>query len=165
LVCLRGHERRYSIEQPGRKAERLRSWRAENKERLIEYGKRSRSKNADSIKASAAGWRMRNPNYHAEWKRTNKERVNAYTRKRRAAIRQSDTSHSAADIERLLRAQRNRCASCKKTLRQFHIDHVRALSRGGTNHRLNIQLLCPSCNCSKGAKDNIAFMQMRGHLL
>jgi 5-methylcytosine-specific restriction endonuclease McrA len=39
------------------------------------------------------------------------------------------------------------------------------LARGGTNHRRNIQILCPSCNLRKGWKHPIDFAQEMGRLL
>jgi len=33
----------------------------------------------------------------------------------------------------------------------FHIDHVMSIGNGGSHHPDNLQLLCESCNCRKGA--------------
>lgn len=43
---------------------------------------------------------------------------------------------------------------CRTKLRwgDFHVDHKRAHSRGGKTSLENAQLLCPTCNTSKGAK-------------
>lgn len=38
-------------------------------------------------------------------------------------------------------------------------------TKGGANDKSNIQLLCPHCNLSKGAKHPVDFMQERGMLL
>ena len=66
-----------------------------------------------------------------------------------------------------MRLQKNKCAYCRVSLksRVYHIDHITALSRGGTNLRSNLQLLCQPCNQSKHAKDPIVFAQQLGMLL
>ena len=63
------------------------------------------------------------------------------------------------DVRRLWREQRARCALCRATLGTlyarppaYHIDHITALANGGANDSANIQLLCPNCNCLKGAR-------------
>lgn len=43
------------------------------------------------------------------------------------------------------------CVMCGTTER-ITIDHIIPISKGGTNHIDNLQPLCMSCNCSKGAK-------------
>lgn len=68
-------------------------------------------------------------------------------------------------VDRLLILQRGRCAACGNKLIRYHLDHIEPIKRGGSNTDENIQLLCPPCNYSKGAKDPIAFMQLNGKLL
>lgn len=45
-----------------------------------------------------------------------------------------------------------RCAYCNKPLfpDKYHVDHIRPLSRGGSNDLDNLCLACPKCNLSKG---------------
>ena len=40
----------------------------------------------------------------------------------------------------------------------YHVDHITSLARGGENKDENIQLLCPKCNLSKGAKGPLEFL-------
>ena len=58
------------------------------------------------------------------------------------------------DIRKVLfDMQKGTCNGCNTTLDQFaHLDHILAISRGGANTDDNVQLLCPRCNLSKGAK-------------
>jgi len=44
-----------------------------------------------------------------------------------------------------------RCLVCG-TDRKLTVDHVWPLSKGGSNHRRNLQCLCQSCNSRKGAR-------------
>lgn len=46
-----------------------------------------------------------------------------------------------------------KCVTCGETdIDRLSVDHILARSRGGTNALSNLQLLCRSCNSSKGAK-------------
>lgn len=62
--------------------------------------------------------------------------------------------------------QKGKCINCKKDLKgKYHIDHIHPVARGGTNHYWNLQLLCPSCNCRKHAKDPYDWANENGRLL
>jgi hypothetical protein len=47
-----------------------------------------------------------------------------------------------------------RCLACGADLREvkWHIDHIYPRARGGSDDPTNLQILCASCNCSKGAR-------------
>lgn len=77
----------------------------------------------------------------------------------------ADGSYARADIDRLHRLQRGKCAGCKCVLVKYHIDHVTPLALGGSNWPSNLQLLCPTCNMQKNAKPPIKWQQERGYLL
>lgn len=76
--------------------------------------------------------------------------------------------HTADDILFLMNTQSTRCANswCRKSLKKgYHVDHVMPISRGGSNERRNLALLCAHCNLSKNAKHPIDFAQQNGMLL
>jgi 5-methylcytosine-specific restriction endonuclease McrA len=90
----------------------------------------------------------------------------ALSSKRRARKRAAVGTFTAADITDIRRLQRDKCAACRRPLRgKGDIDHIIALSGGGSNDRRNLQLLCHSCNSSKQARHPIEFMQSRGFLI
>lgn len=100
-----------------------------------------------------------------EWKKANPDSVKADTHNRRARLRGAVGKHTGEEVRALFAKQRGRCAACRIKLDGFHKDHVHPLSAGGSNDIGNIQLLCPDCNMTKGARSNTAFMQSRGMLL
>lgn len=62
--------------------------------------------------------------------------------------------------------QKWKCAICKCAIsKKYHADHIYPLAKGGPHAASNIQLLCPSCNVRKSAKDPIQYMQGIGFLL
>lgn len=54
-------------------------------------------------------------------------------------------------IKRAVRARDgNRCRNCRVETEFLHFDHIIPFDLGGPNTADNIQLLCPTCNTSKG---------------
>lgn len=74
---------------------------------------------------------------------------------RRAQKAKSKGSHTRADIRELFFEQKGCCALCDLPFaheKDFHVDHWKPLSKGGSNDKSNLKLLHPKCNLSKGAK-------------
>lgn len=96
-----------------------------------------------------------------------KDRNRISNSNRRARKRCNGGSHTLSDIKMLLDKQKNKCAFCFVRFEKtgYHIDHFVAIVNGGTNDITNIQLLCPSCNISKAAKDPFVFANENGRLL
>lgn len=131
------------------------AYKAAHKERLAERGVKYRQENYEADKERLANWRKANPDY---WR--------SHVSNRRARKLKNGGVLSKDITQNLLKLQKGRCAVCKTDItKDRHLDHVVPLARGGTNDDLNVQLLCPSCNYSKHAKDPIQFMQSRGFLL
>jgi len=63
-------------------------------------------------------------------------------------------TYSAAEVRRLIAMQHHLCKLCNRHLgiTGYHVDHVVSLARGGSNTLGNLQILCPKCNLSKGAR-------------
>lgn len=89
----------------------------------------------------------------ANWHKRNTIQTAVKRENRRARLRGAEGSHTAAEIKSLYEQQGGRCRCCDASLSNgYHSDHVVPLARGGSNWIVNIQLLCPPCNLSKGAK-------------
>jgi 5-methylcytosine-specific restriction endonuclease McrA len=99
----------------------------------------------------------RNPNY-----RHGKAHINNYYSEQRKNV---EGSYPKGYDKKLLILQKELCIICRKKLTKYHIDHIHPIALGGSNYKENLQLLCPSCNCQKHAKDPIHFMQEKGYLL
>ena len=66
----------------------------------------------------------------------------------------------AGDVKQdLYRRQGGQCMYCgaRQRMDLMDVDHKRPLSRGGSNGRRNLQLLCRTCNARKGNKTDREF--------
>jgi len=137
-------------------------YRLANMEKCKDAVKKSQQKNQERILKWVEENKEKTKEYKKRWQDKNKE----YGRSQKAKRRGAHGVYTTAQIKRLKELQQGRCACCSKELNNdFHRDHIIAVAKGGTNSISNIQLLCPRCNRSKGAKDPISFMQTRGFLL
>lgn len=91
--------------------------------------------------------------YNQNWRAANRKGVLASARRRKARNRNAEGRLTAADIKRQYQAQRGKCHWCSiKVGKNYHVDHIVPLARGGSNWPENIVIACPSCNQSKGSK-------------
>jgi len=83
----------------------------------------------------------------------NPEMYQAYRHARRAREISAPGHFTSEDIKTQFKMQKGRCWHCQKELnRNYHIDHLIPLSRGGSNDARNIVISCPECNRSKNDK-------------
>ncbi|WP_185641315.1 HNH endonuclease [Burkholderia sp. Bp8989] len=132
---------------------------AANRDRLKSKQKEWYEANRDHVIEKASKWRIANLEKARE-----QSRLKAHRRRLRLATSQGVFDKS--DIDALLEKQRWQCVCCRFSLKNgYEIDHIEPISKGGSGHHFNIQLLCRSCNRRKSARDPIEFMQSRGFLL
>lgn len=184
----RDNNRAWVIANQDRNRERQRAYRAAHREKYREHSRRWNKENRDKYrdkyresqriyqatseksKTAHRAYRLAHPEMmrkcRAAWKDANPDKVRALDHKRRARKHNAEGKHTAADIVRIRKAQKDKCAYCAKVLKgKGHVDHILALSRGGRNSPENLQLLCETCNTSKGARDAVEFAQSRGFLI
>ena len=68
--------------------------------------------------------------------------------------------YDVGDYKAMLLRQKRACKLCLEPLvaGDIHVDHVTPLALGGPHDRSNLQLLCESCNTSKGARPPTEFV-------
>lgn len=141
-----------------------------NREKCLAEMRRWREQNPEKARAIARKWAQRHYDKIREWQLRNPEKHRGYARAakaaRRARLKECEGKFTQADIDRLYKQQRGRCAYCRVPLkRKFHIDHIVSLADGGSNWPSNLQLCCQPCNSRKSARDPIEYAQSTGRLI
>ena len=132
------------------------------------FTKAWREKNADRYAATKRAWSRTEQAKAtaAAWIDRNRDAVNLYNRAKRKLAVGIQAKAIVEHVQKLLEKQKGKCVVCLVDIvGAYHIDHIVPLKTGGRSEIGNLQLLCQSCNCSKGAKHPIDFMQSRGFLL
>lgn len=160
---------RYAAD-PAKHIRAVRARYAANLDKVRAESRSYRSANSEAIAKRKRDRYAENPlkqrQAASKWAKSNPTAVCIIQRARRARKINADGVHTAADIDTIRKAQKDRCAYCRVKLRGAgHVDHVIALSKGGSNWPSNLQLLCRPCNISKSARDPLAFAQSLGKLL
>ena len=172
--CLRERANRFNAENPGVAAQKSAIWRSNNLEKAKGFARRSaRNWYLANVEKAAAYHAKKRVERHKEilegnrrWRKENPELLAAQSRRRRARKVGAEGYHTADDVLSICEKQGWKCASCKKSVKKNrHIDHIVPLARGGTNWPGNLQILCPTCNTKKHAKDPIVWAQSLGRLL
>lgn len=120
-------------------------------------GKKWRVDNPEKWRAARSGWKGANPDkVRAIHRNTSHKR---YQQKKGGGL-------GAVNLLAWETAQRKVCHWCGiRCAREFHVDHIIPLAKGGAHEVTNLCIACPSCNLRKAARDPIEFAQSLGRLL
>ena len=172
MACVRENSKAYRAKNKQKAASAVASWISRNSERVREIKRAYYERNKEAVIERARASRLSKSQEERRqwWSRyyeDNREDFIARSENRRSRIRANGGVLNKGIVKRLMVLQRERCACCSASLEsgKFHLDHHMPLALGGKNEDANMQLLCASCNLSKGAKHPVAFMQARGFLL
>jgi 5-methylcytosine-specific restriction endonuclease McrA len=132
--------------------------------------KARRQAKPDEVRATNQAWYAANKALVMErvrdWNAANPEATRSRGRNYRARFKEADGSHTGDDIKALFIKQQGHCVYCNVKLgSDYHVDHIVALSKGGSNWPNNLQLTCANCNISKRAMDPLEFARRIGKLL
>jgi 5-methylcytosine-specific restriction endonuclease McrA len=173
----RANARQYAKDNPEKNCEQSRRWLAAHREYGRDQNQKYRERYPERIKAARTKARA-TPEYKAAkaqyyrehaiqtkenvqlWQQANPEKVRSYSRtssRKRRARKLAIPEVWTAEMESLVYEHFDyRCAVCQlktaETQRSFHVDHWYPLSLGFPLTLANAVLMCPSCNCAKGAK-------------
>lgn len=88
-----------------------------------------------------------------------KEYMCMHAEKHRALKAGAEGTHTIEDLKYIYDHQKGICGKCRKYIpfNKMTVDHIVPLTWGGSNYPSNIQLLCKSCNCSKGNHNDIDY--------
>lgn len=118
----------------------------ENRERARRLAKEWYEANKVRAMSACERWRANNPDKM-------KFIRDSANHKRRSRMLNAEGKFNKNDVIAIYERQKSLCAGCSRSIKgRYEIDHVIPLVSGGSNWPSNLQLLCKTCNRSKGAK-------------
>lgn len=148
LEKAREYVRKYEKNNPEKEKERRLRYRTQNRELLNEKNKERRRKDPEKAKEIDRRCKKNNP----------ETVLRAYAKRKSYG----NLNLPKGLVAKMLAEQLGLCAICQTDITEkYHVDHAEPLSKGGPHREDNLQLLCVSCNCAKGAKDFLVFLSER----
>jgi 5-methylcytosine-specific restriction endonuclease McrA len=114
-------------------------WKERNPEKVKEYSARYYAENKEERKSKYREWHRRNPRMHSR-----------YGAIRAARVANADGHHTYQQLLDRIAYYGSSCWICKGPFEA--VDHVKPISKGGSNWPANLRPICTSCNSRKRDK-------------
>lgn len=123
--------------------------------RTVKQHRKRREENPEKARAYRIAWNAAHPEASRNYYKAHPEARHEQRQRRRASMHNALGKHTRADILQKMKDQRGKCYWCKKKIegKQYDVDHIFALSKGGSNNPENICISCKPCNSHKHAKE------------
>ena len=145
----------YRLKNKDKEKERHKQYREKNKDKEKERHKKYYVKNKIKILNKNESWRKCNLDkmciYSKRYARNNPEKINEFSRKRRAKKKNVNENYKREDRVYTIKLFDNKCYKCSSS-DNLCIDHHYPLSKGHPLTRKNAVVLCKKCNTSKHNK-------------
>jgi len=140
VACMRARSAKaYGDEARAKSRERMARLRLADPDKFNARGRAQYAANKEAWKARVKDYATRNPFKSRAWHRLKKHK-------------DAPGRFNGDDLIAKFDTQGGRCMCGADLCESWTIDHIVPISRGGTHWPDNIQLLCMSCNGSKGQK-------------
>lgn len=144
---IKRQQRRRINHDPAKLKARKRRHQLKHAEQISAYLKVWRTENAEHVKQLLVQWVVDHP------EAVRIHRLRAKTNRRQREVVGGKLALTLDDVARMQQDQDGRCLGCGCDISEkYTLDHKIPLSRGGTNATENFQLLCQSCNSTKGTR-------------
>lgn len=131
--------------------EKIKQRREDNHKYHKEYKKQWYQDNKESCREYNKQWRINNSEYDKRYKKQyredNRDKVNASNAKRRVVKRNQTTTLTQLEKDRY-----NFTYEVASTMVDYVVDHIQPISKGGSDHPGNLQILTRELNSEKRSK-------------
>ncbi len=139
----KAHARKYYLKNRVKKNADSVAWQQANREHVLEGRRRRAVANREQLRAADKAWRDANPDKtRARW-------LNWYA---------PNGKVKPAQVAQVFAMSDGVCSYCLQPCGALAVDHVQAVSRGGTNALDNLVMACKPCNSAKRNKTPLEFL-------